>query len=101
MLVKEVVSEGRQRGVAEEECLPSSGLAAEWKLEFDISQAGACVGRVGGVERQVDGVRGEEEANGVSFRSPGNSEGAVSDGYQGKELLGRRVCVYRAVDAPQ
>ena len=67
MLVKEVVSKGRQRGVAEEECLSSSGLAAEWKLEFDISQAGASVGQVGGVEGQVERVRGEEEANGSVF----------------------------------
>ena len=74
---------------------------AEWELEFDVAQAGAGVGGVGGVKRQVYRVRGEEEADWVSFRARGNQERAVAKGHNGKELLGGRVGVDGAVDAPE
>ena len=73
----------------------------ERELDFDVPQAGASVCRVGGVERQVDGVRGKEKANGVSFRARGNQELTVAKGHNGKELLGCMVGVDGAVDAPE
>jgi hypothetical protein len=84
------VSERRQGRIGEEEHVPFAGGATEWELEFDLAKAGAGVGGVGGVKRQVYRVRGEEEADWVGFRARGNQERAVPEGHNGKKLLGAK-----------